>query len=48
MTPDETIKKKLPKSASVFTAELLPVLSALRFIFLVGPLLIVIPYSRIQ
>ena len=33
MTPDETIKKKLPKNASVFTAELLAVLSALRFIF---------------
>ena len=33
VTPDQTIKKKLPKSASVFTAELLAVLSALRFIF---------------
>ena len=33
VTPDETIKKKLPTNASIFTAELLAVLSALKFIF---------------
>ena len=33
ITEEEVIKKKLPPSASVFTAELLAVLSALRYIF---------------
>ena len=37
ITPDRVIKKKLPASSSVFTAELLAVQSALKYIFFSSP-----------
>ena len=44
VTPDNVIKKRLPSISSVFTAELLAVLTALKYIFLTALLAKVLQY----